>query len=106
MQYNKLVRNKIPEIIGKTGKTVKFKILNEAEYIEALERKLDEEIAEFHESKSLEELADVLEVLCALKIALGYDEEEVIDMRLAKYNERGGFEKKIFLIEVTENENS
>lgn len=104
MRYDKLVRNKIPDIIASSGKTVTFRKLNAAEYIEALEKKLDEEIAEFHESKSIDELADVLEVLHALKIALGFDDGEVIDTRLAKNNKRGDFLGKVFLIEVKGND--
>lgn len=104
MQYNKLVRDKIPEIIASSGKTVTYRKLNDAEYIEALEKKLDEEIAEFHESKSIEELADIYEVLHALKTALGYDDEQVVAAQLLKENERGGFLKKVFLEEVKEND--
>ena len=104
MQYNKLVRDRIPEIIASSGKSVTYRILNDAEYIKALEKKLDEEIAEFHESKSIEELADVYEVLNAFKLALGFADYEVIDVRLVKFNKRGGFYQKIFLEEVKDND--
>lgn len=104
MQYNKLVRDDIPLIIAKDGKVVTYRILTEAEYIEALEKKLDEEIAELHESKSLEELADVCEVLSSLRNALGFSDDQLVEARLAKHNKRGGFDNKIFLIEAKEND--
>lgn len=104
MIYNKLVRDKIPEIIAADGTAVTFRILNDEEYKAELERKLDEEIAEFHESKSIEELADVCEVLGALICALGYDGEQVKGEQFKKRFHRGGFDKKIFLVEVEEKE--
>lgn len=70
--YNKLVRDKIPEIIEADGKTCKTKILSDEEYIAALETKLNEEVAEYQADKNLEEMADVLEVLQAICVARGY----------------------------------
>ena len=104
MQYNKLVRDRIPDIIRSSGKEPIYRKLDNAEYMEALERKLDEEIAEFHESKSLEELADISEVIIALVEALGYPYVELIKARVTKNRERGEFFHKIFLIEVKEND--
>lgn len=102
MKHNKLVRNKIPEIIESTGKKAKYRILDKAEYLIELEKKLDEEVAEFHESKTLEELADILEVLYALSGTLGHSIEDLVNCCGKKYAERGGFNKRIFLEEVTE----
>ena len=62
-EYHKLVRDRIPEMIKKQGETPVLRILEEEEYLEALDRKLEEEIREYQEDKSLEELADVLEVI-------------------------------------------
>ncbi|MCR4616655.1 MAG: nucleoside triphosphate pyrophosphohydrolase [Lachnospiraceae bacterium] len=95
--YNKLVRDKIPEIIERDGKTCKTSILSEEDYIAALEQKLNEEVAEYQADKNLEEMADVLEVLWALCIAKGYTLEELENLRAQKADKRGGFEKKIFL---------
>lgn len=95
--YNKLVRDKIPEIIESDGKTCKTRILSDEEYIAALEAKLGEEVAEYQEDKNLEEMADVLEVLLAICIARGYSLNELEEMRVKKANERGGFKKKMFL---------
>lgn len=95
--YNKLVRDKIPEIIEADGKTCKTRILSDEEYIAALEAKLNEEVAEYQADKNLEEMADVLEVLQAICIARGYSLEELKEHRAKKASERGGFADKIFL---------
>ena len=95
--YNKLVRDKIPEIIEEDGKNCKTRILSDEEYIAALEEKLNEEVAEYQADKNLEEMADVLEVLQAICIARGYSLEELEALRAKKANERGGFADKIFL---------
>ena len=95
--YNKLVRDKIPEIIEADGKNCKTRILSDEEYIDSLEAKLNEEVAEYQADKNLEEMADVLEVLQAICVARGYSLEELDAMRLKKADERGGFAEKIFL---------
>lgn len=98
--HNKLVRDKIPEIIKESGKTCATRILSNEEYIEALETKLNEEVAEYQSDKNLEEMADVLEVLQAICVARGYTLEELEAMREKKARERGGFSAKIFLEHV------
>ena len=95
--YNKLVRDKIPDIIEADGKSCKTRILSDEEYIAALEEKLNEEVAEYQADKNLEEMADVLEVLQAICKARGYSLEELEALRAKKANERGGFADKIFL---------
>lgn len=100
--YNKLVRDKIPEIIESDGKTCKTCILSNDEYIDALEAKLNEEVAEYQADKNLEEMADVLEVLQAICIARGYILEELEAMRAKKAEEKGGFAGKLFLETVEE----
>ena len=102
--YNKLVRDKIPEIIEKSGKTCTVETLADEKYIAMLDEKLNEELAEYQESKSLEELADLLEVMGAVVKARGYSWDELTEARKKKREERGGFEKKILLKEVYENE--
>lgn len=101
-KYNKLVRDKIPDIIHDQGKGVCFRVLNHSEFKEYLEKKLDEEVAEFHESKSLEELADIVEVLYALAESHGHTVFDLGRMRRRKLFEKGGFERRICLIEVEE----
>ena len=100
--YNKLVRDRIPEIIESSGKTCTIETLADEKYIAMLDAKLTEELAEYHESKSLEELADLLEVMGAVVKARGYTWDELTTIRKKKREERGGFEKRILLKEVCE----
>ena len=95
--YNKLVRDKIPEIIEATGKSFDIHYAKKEELLPLLETKLNEEVSEYLEDQNLEELADVMEVLFGLASALGYSEEDLINKRNAKREERGGFEKGIVL---------
>jgi len=98
MEFNKLVRDRIPAIIEQQGETPVTRILDGEEYLLHLERKLDEEVAEYHESGSPEELADILEVVYALGEAQGLSKEELISLYQAKHETRGGFSQRIFLI--------
>ena len=102
MKYNKLVRDRIPGIIEKSGKKAITRTLDDEEYKVFLEKKLDEEVAEFHESKSLEELADIVEVLYALAETHGRTVFNLGRMRRRKLFEKGGFTKRICLLEVEE----
>ena len=92
----KLVRDKIPEIIEASGATPLTRILETEEYLSCLEAKLDEEVQEFQESKSPEELADILEVVYALAEAHGCSREQLQQIFDAKHTARGGFEKRIY----------
>lgn len=100
--YHKLVRDRIPEIIERSGKICKTEILSDDDYLRMLEEKLDEELAEYHQDQNLEELADLLEVLLATAEARGYTVAELEWMRKKKAAERGGFGKKIMLKEVSD----
>jgi predicted house-cleaning noncanonical NTP pyrophosphatase (MazG superfamily) len=95
--YNKLVRDKIPEIIKAGGRDCDTLIVAGEEKYKLLEEKLHEEVNEFIEDKNLEELADVMEVLFGLAGALGYSEEELLKVRYKKREERGGFKEGIVL---------
>ena len=101
--YNKLVRDKIPEIIEASGKTCTVETLTDEKFIAMLDAKLTEELSEYQESKSLEELADLLEVMGAVVKAKGYSWDELTEVRKKKREARGGFEKKLLLKEVFEN---
>ncbi|MBQ7921298.1 MAG: nucleoside triphosphate pyrophosphohydrolase [Clostridia bacterium] len=103
--YNKLVRDRIPEIIEKSGASCKTEILSDAEYLKRIDAKLDEELAEYHADHTIEELADLVEVIHAAAIARGYTLEELEKVRGEKAAKRGKFEKKILLREVIENGN-
>lgn len=100
---NKLVRDKIPDIIESAGKQAVTHVLTDEEYLAELDRKLTEECAEYQMDKSLEEMADVLEVLYAIAAARGYSVEELERVRAEKSEKRGGFADKIFLEEVLGN---
>lgn len=93
--YNKLVRDKIPEMLDKKEIPYEKRIANQEEFRFELIEKLKEEVKEFLEDESPEELADVLEVIEAIKSLPEY--KEVEDIRKKKKDERGGFEKKIIL---------
>ena len=101
--YHKLVRDRIPEIIEADEKTCICETLSHEGYLRLLDEKLNEEMAEYQESKSLEELADLLEATQAVVKARGRTEEELEQVRADKVAKRGGFEKKILLKEVLEN---
>ncbi len=92
----KLVRDKIPEIIRGAGKEPITRVLNQEEYLSELDRKLDEEVAEYQSDKSLEEMADILEVVYALCEARGYSIDELMAVKQKKRDERGAFADKIY----------
>lgn len=105
--YNKLVRDRIPEIIEKTGKTCTTRMLDEKEYIEEMCKKTGEELTEYVEAETqehkVEELADLLELISALAQHEGVTLEDVEKVRKEKVEKRGGFGERIFLIEVSDN---
>lgn len=98
IEYNKLVRDKIPRLIAEQGERTVFRILDEGEYAACLEQKLDEETAEFHRDRSIEELADILEVVFALAERLGGSKEALLEVYQHKHDQRGGFLERVFLI--------
>lgn len=100
--YHKLVRDRIPEIIEASGKRCETEVLSGTAYLQMLDAKLDEELAEYHRDQTLEELADLMEVLYACAAARGYSPEELERARAEKAEKRGGFEKGLLLLEVSE----
>ena len=98
--YNKLVRDLIPEVIKADGKEYEIEIADKEQREELLEAKLMEEVNEYLEDKNLEELADVMEVLFGLAHNLGYSEEDLLNKRKEKFQERGGFKEGIVLKKV------
>jgi predicted house-cleaning noncanonical NTP pyrophosphatase (MazG superfamily) len=99
--YNKLVRDKIPEVIEADGKQCETSIVSKKELLPLLEEKLKEEVNEFLEDKNLEELADIMEVIFGLAENLGYGEEELLRKREEKKESRGGFKDGVFLKSVS-----
>ena len=102
IRHNKLVRDRIPEIIARDGKTCVTRTLSTGDYIAALDAKLTEELAEYHADGSMEELADLLEVMMAAAKARGHDFSEVEAIRREKAEKRGRFNDCIYLESVTE----
>ena len=102
IHYDKLVRDKIPAIVEAAGKTTVTDIIPPENIQAALDRKLQEEVEEYLESHSVEEMVDILEVLHGIVFHAGIDWNQVEAERLRKKEERGGFEKGIRLIEVRE----
>lgn len=94
----KLVRDKIPEIIKNDGKKPIIEVLSQEDYLIELDKKLNEEVMEYQVDKSIEEMADVLEVLFAICEARGYSVEELMTVRENKRETRGGFEERIYWV--------
>lgn len=100
MKYNKLVRDKIPEIIKRKGSIPITHIASDDKYWQKLKEKLQEEIDEFMKDSNEEELADILEVVYAICDYMKIDKKELELLRKKKAEERGGFKDKIILDET------
>lgn len=98
--YNKLIRDRIPEIIEEDGNECEIRVLNDEEYLTELDKKLQEELKEYYESGEVEELADIAELLYAIAKHKGVNQQEFDSIRTRKAEKRGGFEKKLFLVSV------
>jgi len=97
--HSKLVRDKIPELIKAQGGSPLTKQLDGTDYFDALNQKLTEEVAEYFENHDIEELADIVEVIYALIRHNGMSLDDFESIRMKKHAERGGFERKILLIQ-------
>ncbi|WP_291575931.1 nucleoside triphosphate pyrophosphohydrolase [Clostridium sp. UBA4548] len=95
--YNKLVRDKIPQVIEGDGRRCETSIVSKEQLLPLLEDKLKEEVNEFMQDKNLEELADIMEVVFGLAENLGYSEEDLLKKREEKKEARGGFKEGVFL---------
>jgi len=100
--YNKLVRDKIPQIIKQSGKQAIIEEVFGKEYLELLNAKLGEELQEYIESESVEELADLVEVIYAILEYKDVSLREFEVIRNRKVEERGAFKKKLLLKEVSD----
>ena len=101
--YDKLVRDRIPEIIADSGTRATFRIATPDEYVSYLEKKLEEEVSEYRESKDVEELVDIYEVVLALAKAHGGDTEpSFIDKSREKLMTHGGFSRRVILVDIEE----
>lgn len=104
-EYNKAIRDKIPEIITQSGKECNVKKLSDEQFLEKLEAKLSEEVSEYLESNSLEELADIQEVINRILELKGVSKEKLSEIQTMKRDERGGFDNNLFLMDTSEKEN-
>jgi len=98
----KAVRDRIPEIIRDSGRECAVKELSDPEFLLELERKFEEELAEYLESKELVELADLLELILRIAELRGSSKENLEALRLQKKLEKGGFEKNLLLLSLSE----
>ena len=105
-EYHKLIRDRIPELIEEDGQICVTRVLGPQEYLEMLDAKLDEELAEYHKDQNLEELADLMEVIYAAAEARGFTGEQLEQVRLEKKAKRGAFCKRLLLMEVRDCEKS
>ena len=101
MEYNKAIRDKIPDIIQKDGYSCNIKNLSDEEFLIEIEKKLTEEVTEFQKDKNPEELADILEVIYRIAKLRGISKEELENIRINKAEKRGGFDKNLFLIDTS-----
>ena len=99
IKYNKAIRDKIPEIISESGKKFNIKHLDDESFLEELEKKLIEEVNEYADSKDVEELADLLEVIYRISELRGVNSEKLDEIRKAKAEQRGKFDSNLFLID-------
>lgn len=103
-KYHKIVRDRIPEIIAKSGKACETELVSGEEALLGLEEKLLEEVNEYLQSRDAEELSDILEVIHAIAYWRGMGFEDIERIRIEKREERGGFEKGIRLLSVSDGE--
>jgi predicted house-cleaning noncanonical NTP pyrophosphatase (MazG superfamily) len=99
-KYNKVIRDKIPEIIADSGKKCNTKQLDDKSFLTELEKKLTEEVNEYSESKDVEELADLLEVIYRISELRGVNSDELDKIRKDKAEKRGKFANNLFLIDA------
>lgn len=102
VKYNKLIRDRIPEIIKEAGWKPEIRTLGEKEFLNALKKKVVEEAGELIEAKDKkgisEEIADIQELLDALISEMKMTKSEIKKLQTAKREKRGGFKKRLFLI--------
>ncbi len=101
-KFDKLVRDGIPALIESQGSTCRVRTLSDEEYIKRLDQKLQEELDEYLADGSLEELADLVEVIRAVAEARSGSWDDIEALRVAKREQRGGFESRILLMDVDE----
>lgn len=102
MKYNKLIRDKIPEILKNKNIDFITHVASDEEYWNKLKEKLQEEVDEFIKDNNSEELADILEVIYAICDYQNVSKTELEKIREEKAEKRGAFKNKIILDETTD----
>jgi predicted house-cleaning noncanonical NTP pyrophosphatase (MazG superfamily) len=104
--YNKLIRDRIPNIMNDAGKKFRIRKLTDYEYKVELQKKIHEELSEYlnteNNREAIEELADIMEVIYGLCKVHGFSPEELEQVRKEKVEKRGAFQERFFLIDVDE----
>ena len=100
---NKLVRDNIPDIIRANGGECTVRIMEDNEYRQELIKKMHEEVDEFASDNTAEELADIFEVFIGLVSNSPYDMQEILAITDKKREKNGGFKKKLYMSEYTDN---
>lgn len=100
-EYNKLVRDRIPEIIQRDGRRYEIRVVSHEEYIHLLKNKLIEEAQEVvaaSDDELIKELADLQEVIDSLVAIKNIDYKSIREKQKERYISRGGFEKRLLLL--------
>lgn len=100
--YNKAIRDKIPEIIIESGSEPTIEKLSDEGFLKELEKKLEEEINEYNESRKVEELCDLIEIAYRIAELQGVSNDSLNQIREEKNLERGKFKENLFLIQVND----
>jgi len=100
--YNKAIRDKIPEIIKESGEKCNIQTLSDEKFLVEIEKKLSEEVTEYQNDKNPEELTDILEVVYRIAQLKGISKQELEQIRIKKLQDRGGFDKNLFLMDTSE----
>ncbi len=100
--YNKAIRDKIPEIIRESGEKCNIQTLSDEKFLVEIEKKLSEEVTEYQNDKNPEELADILELIYRIAQLKGISKQELEQIRIKKLQDRGGFDKNLFLTDTSE----
>ena len=106
MKYDKIIRDKVPEIIKANGSKRDTKVVNGYEAIGYLIEKIHEETDELSEArnvegKAIEELGDILECIYSIASKMSVPMERIDFVRNNKALDRGRFDKNIILLEAT-----
>ena len=98
--YNKAVRDKIPDIMRSRGEDCKMIVLSDEKFLAEMEKKLFEEVREYDKDRSIDELADILEVVSRIAELKGTSKERLEEIRRDKAAAKGAFQKNLFLVET------